>query len=137
MDRYCFGKDIKEKKGKVVTKKAVLVDKRTILLSGILNRIIIIHQNTFDADNRENESDTEVFLVWKNLIFCTSSDKVLLPPEKKEEDFLGESWVWNKWEKIGNDDSFPFPIEIDHCSSSHRLEHGITNNFGNILQYMY
>ena len=57
----------------------------------------------------------------------------------KEEDvnFLGDGWLWNQWEEIGDDDAIPGPSEYDRYNSPHGLKEGVADSFTTVLECIF
>ena len=57
--------------------------------------------------------------------------------KEKDEDFLGDDWIWNKWEEIGDDEVVPGPKEMSYYNGPHGLKDGIADSFGTILHCIF
>lgn len=49
-------------------------------------------------------------------------------------DYIGDGWLWNKGEEIGDNEEIPCPKEDDCYNGCHGLKEGIGAKFNTILQ---
>ena len=51
--------------------------------------------------------------------------------------FLGDGWLWNQWEEIGDNDVIPGPSEYDRYNGPHGLKEGVAESFTTVLECIF
>ena len=147
---YRFGGPTKKRKARATAHSIPALEGGTILLSGILNENVNVDPtvdelatSNQDGDECNSESDDgsncdieeSAFVIDGGVDEDVDISKV--DATEEDVDYIGDGWLWNKWEEIGDDEEIPGPKEDDHYNGRHGLKEGIGAKFSTILQCIF
>ena len=147
---YQFGGLKNKRKARAAVPSIPTLEGGTILLSGILNDNVNVDPpldelaiRNQDGDECNSESDDGSNCDIEESAFVIDEgvdedvDMFKVDDIEEDVDCIGDGWLWNKWEEIGDDEDIPGPKEDDYYNGRHGLKKGIGAKFSTILQYIF